>query len=97
MTDPVVNATLPIDGENFSTAITEFNFRIDPQPTFNKNFDLLIRNLTINTKNGVQNLIFSETPSQLKRLYAIFDDIQATDGSSRQFDFDTINISLHLL
>ena len=70
-------------------------FDVVPQPSFNKNFDLLIRNLTVNSKNGYTNLIFSETPSQLKRLYAIFDDRQATHGTPRQFDFDTVNIALH--
>ncbi len=66
-----------------------------PQPSFNKNFDLLISDLTKNTHKGYQNLIFSENPNQIKRLYAIFDDIHATKGVEREFNFDTVKISLH--
>jgi len=79
----------------FPEPTATFNYSVTPQPSFNKNFDLLIRNLTGNTKDGITNLIFSETPSQLKRLYAIFDDIQATHGTARQFNFGTVNIALH--
>ncbi len=70
-------------------------FRTKPQPSFNKNFDLLIADLTRNTKEGLQNFILSDNTSQLKRLIAIFDDIHATKGISRQFDFETINLALH--
>ncbi len=70
-------------------------FRTKPQPSFNKNFDLLIADLTRNSKAGFKNFILSENPNQLKRLIAIFDDIHATKGILRQFDFDTVGISLH--
>jgi len=73
--------------------INEYN--TSPQPSFNKNFDLLISDLTRNTRNGYKNLIFSENPNQIKRLYVIFDDIHATKGVERQFEFDTVSLSLH--
>jgi len=79
----------------FQDDIATYKYNVAPQPSFNKNFDLLIRNLIGNSKNGYTNLIFSETPSQLKRLYAIFDDRQATHGTPRQFNFDTVNMALH--
>jgi transcription-repair coupling factor (superfamily II helicase) len=79
----------------FQDDTDNYTYDVVPQPSFNKNFDLLIKNLTANSKNGYTNLIFSETPSQLKRLYAIFDDIQATHGTPRQFDFDTVSMALH--
>jgi len=66
-----------------------------PQPSFNKNFDILISNLNENTRKGIKNLIISENPNQLKRLYAIFDDVLANKGQTRAFDFDTVRISLH--
>ncbi len=38
----------------------EFDTR--PQPSFNKNFDLLTANLEENTKTGINNYILSENP-----------------------------------
>ncbi len=55
----------------------------------------MIADLTLNTKEGFRNFILSDNTSQLKRLIAIFDDIHATKGISRQFDFETINLALH--
>lgn len=52
-------------------------FHARPQPSFNKNFDLLIRNLNDNTANNYPNLIFSENPKQTERFYAIFGDLKA--------------------
>jgi transcription-repair coupling factor (superfamily II helicase) len=72
-----------------------FHFDVSPQPSFNKNFDLLIANLTQNSSQGYHNFIFSENPSQIKRLYAIFDDIYASRKTERKFDFETVNLSLH--
>lgn len=72
----------------------QFEFDTSPQPSFNKNFDLLISNLSSNTGKGYTNLIFSENPTQLKRLYAIFDDVVATKGIRRKFEFETMDISL---
>lgn len=52
-------------------------FNARPQPSFNKNFDLLIRDLQANTEKGYVNLIFAENPKQIERFYAIFEDIKA--------------------
>ncbi|MEZ5197044.1 MAG: transcription-repair coupling factor [Bacteroidales bacterium] len=72
-----------------------FEYNIEPQPNFNKNFDLLISNLNQNTRKGYQNILFSDNPNQLKRLYSIFDDIIASRGLENRFSFETIDISLH--
>ena len=72
-----------------------FNFDVIPQPSFNKNFDLLIRNLNENTRKQYKNFIFSDNTSQLKRLYSIFDDIHATNGITKAFEFETVGITLH--
>ena len=83
-------------GNKFSNrGSTVFSFKTSPQPSFNKNFDLLIASLTENSSHGFVNYIFSENPSQIKRLYAIFDDIYATRKTERKFDFETVNLSLH--
>ncbi|WP_256002707.1 transcription-repair coupling factor [Pedobacter deserti] len=64
------------------------NFETRPQPSFNKDFSLLIHNLKANEKEGVHNFIFSASSKQTERLYAILDDI---DKTAR---FTPVNISL---
>lgn len=60
--------------EHFKATITEtFNFK--PQPSFNKNFDLLTEDLLNRAALGFQRLIFSNQPKQIDRLEQIFSDI----------------------
>ena len=54
---------------------TAIHFELLPQPSFNKNFNLLIDDLGENQKNNFQNYIFSNQPKQIERLYQIFEDI----------------------
>ncbi|MEM8583872.1 MAG: transcription-repair coupling factor [Bacteroidota bacterium] len=48
-----------------------------PQPSFNKNFELLIRNLNENSASGLTNYIFTDQARQVERFYAIFNDLDA--------------------
>ena len=52
------------------------NFSTVPQPSFNKQFNLLIENLNQNTADGYTNYIFCSSESQAKRFHDIFDDAQ---------------------
>jgi transcription-repair coupling factor (superfamily II helicase) len=52
-------------------------FSTRPQPSFNKNFKLLIENLDENTSTGLQNYLFAENPKQIERFYSIFEDLEA--------------------
>jgi transcription-repair coupling factor (superfamily II helicase) len=79
----------------FFNADEEIQFNQAPQPSFNKNFDLLIADLTKNTNLGIKNIIFSDNPNQIKRLDAIFEDIHASKGKEQKFDFETLGFSLH--
>lgn len=47
------------------------------QPSFNKNFNLLIDSLKENSVAGFKNYIFTENKKQIERLYAIFRDSRA--------------------
>jgi len=49
---------------------------LSPQPSFNKNFTLLMDNLRANSGGQVYNIITTDSPKQLERLYTIFEDIQ---------------------
>jgi transcription-repair coupling factor (superfamily II helicase) len=55
-----------------------FEFNTKPQPSFNKDFSLLIHNLKENEKEGIVNFIFTDSAKQIERLYAIIDDIDKT-------------------
>lgn len=49
-------------------------FAMEPQPAFNKHFDLLSTNLANNAKEGYTNVIAAGQPKQIERLYQIFSD-----------------------
>ncbi len=62
----------------FYTPDAVIQFSIKPQPSFNKDFNLLIHNLKQNEADGVDNHIFTDSSKQAERLYSIFDDIDKT-------------------
>lgn len=53
-------------------------FKTQPQPPFNKLFDLLIKDLASHKKKGLTNYLFAENPRQIERLYQIFEDLDAS-------------------
>ena len=61
-------------------------FHTNPQPVFNKNFDLLAQNLIDNQNYGFTNYILSTSVSQTDRLKAIFED-KELKVSFRPVDF----------
>ncbi len=70
-------------------------FYTSPQPSFNKNFQLLTDKLEENTKQGITNFILSENPRQIERIYTIFEDLLHSSKLPATFEFSTLNISLH--
>lgn len=48
-----------------------------PQPSFNRNFELLIKNLNENSEAKIDNYLFTESAKQVERFYAIFEDLDA--------------------
>jgi transcription-repair coupling factor (superfamily II helicase) len=56
------------------------DFRFSPQPSFNKNFELLISNLKSNVEHKIANLLFADTPKQTERLLSILEDVNASQG-----------------
>ncbi|WP_220761265.1 transcription-repair coupling factor [Flavobacterium sp. UMI-01] len=56
--------------------VTEkFEFHIQPQPSFNKQFDLLLNNLSENHFNGITNYLFCSNDNQAKRFHDIFETV----------------------
>ncbi|MCB0502647.1 MAG: transcription-repair coupling factor [Bacteroidetes bacterium] len=66
-----------ISSKQQSIAMDSVEFNSTPQPDFNRNFELLIQNLQQNTKDGMENFIFSENPRQIDRFHHIFQDLKA--------------------
>ncbi len=50
-------------------------FLSSPQPSFNKQFDLLIASLNENTQKGIKNYLFCSNEKQAQRFHDIFKDI----------------------
>jgi transcription-repair coupling factor (superfamily II helicase) len=67
----------------------EITFQQYPQPTFNKNFALLSKNLYESVDQGYKNIITANNPQQLERLYRIFEDIE------KEAKFETLNFAIH--
>jgi len=53
------------------------DYNISPQPSFNKNFNLLIENWGALKKKGFTNFLFSESSRQIERFEHIFEDLKA--------------------
>jgi transcription-repair coupling factor (superfamily II helicase) len=64
------------------------NFDMRPQPSFNKDFSLLIHNFKNNEAEHIQNYILTDSARQVERLYAILEDLDKT------VKFTPINISI---
>ena len=54
----------------------QIRFSAKPQPSFNRNFNLLIEDLKANKQARVENYIFTDNPKQIERFYAIFEDLE---------------------
>ena len=55
--------------------IPEYQFKGQPQPSFNKQFELLVQNLNENSAKGIVNIICSESEKQVSRLTNIFHEL----------------------
>jgi transcription-repair coupling factor (superfamily II helicase) len=71
-----------------------FEFQILPQPSFNKQFDLLLNNLNDNHFNGIKNYLFCSNESQAKRFHDIFQTLDEANHESIRKQYDTIKLPL---
>ena len=72
----------------FYTPTETVSFDTRPQPSFNKDFNLLIHNFRQNEEQKIANYIFTDSAKQVERLYSIFEDIDKTAV------FNPVNLSL---
>jgi len=74
---------------NTQSSIFNIHFSTKEQPAFNRQFDLLIKNLQDHEKNKYNIFIFAENPKQLERLHIIFTDLKA------EIQVTPIPVSIH--
>ena len=70
-------------------------YNLSPQPSFNKNFDLLLQDLRANSLKDYKNILLTDNPKQSERLNSIIEDIQQKDTSQPPISFFTIYFSIH--
>ena len=72
-----------------------FDFHIQPQPSFNKQFDLLLNNLSENHFNGYKNYLFCSNEAQAKRFHDIFETLDEVNHESIRKQYHTIVFPLY--
>jgi len=67
-----------------------------PQPSFNKNFELFLNELTNNTSRQIENMILSDNPRQTERIQTILTDLRINHSvSESNVSWFVLNLSLH--
>jgi transcription-repair coupling factor (superfamily II helicase) len=73
----------------YSNYTEEISLNQSPQPSFNKNFDIVSDFLISNDQSGFSNIILSSNPRQIDRIRNIFEDKQV------DVKFEGLNNTLH--
>ncbi len=79
---------------HYFTNNIDIAFNTSPQPSFNKNFKLLINNLRKNSIEGYKNFVLSDNHKQVERLKSVFDTILA-GKESFGVDYSVFGITVH--
>ena len=72
-----------------------FDFHMQPQPSFNKQFDLLLNNLSDNHFNGYKNYLFCSNEAQAKRFHDIFESLDEVNHESIRKQYHAIVFPLY--
>jgi transcription-repair coupling factor (superfamily II helicase) len=81
--------TLEFGTQHHLIADLEVEFNQRPQPSFNKNFDLLHDDLEEKKKSGYSNIILADSSKQAERLFNIFEDI------GKELDVSSVLLPIH--
>jgi transcription-repair coupling factor (superfamily II helicase) len=76
----------------FTDDVVELNQQ--PQPSFNKNFELLFKHLLENKQKDYSNFLFTDTEKQAERLRQILADVSNANRVAENL-FETIHLSIH--
>lgn len=72
-----------------------FEFHIQPQPSFNKQFDLLLNNLNENHANGYKNYLFCSNEAQAARFHDIFESLDEANHENIRQQYKTVVLPLY--
>ncbi len=72
-----------------------FEFFIQPQPSFNKQFDLLLQNLKENYQKKITNYLFCSNEQQAKRFHAIFESLDQEKHENLTQQYKTVVMPLY--
>lgn len=72
-----------------------FEFHIQPQPSFNKQFDLLLNNLNENHGNGYKNYLFCSNEAQAARFHDIFESLDEANHENIRQHYKTVVLPLY--
>jgi transcription-repair coupling factor (superfamily II helicase) len=67
-----------------------FEFHTQPQPSFNKQFDLLLNNLSDNHFNGITNYLFCSNDAQAHRFHDIFETLDEANHEAFRKQYHTV-------
>ncbi|MFC2109025.1 transcription-repair coupling factor [Bacteroidota bacterium] len=70
-----------------------FNFQIKSQPSFNKQFDLLIKDLNNNSAKGIKNFLCCTNEKQAQRFYEIFSSID--EENANKIEYATVVLPIY--
>ncbi len=87
-------STLEFGHQPYFREADTISFEQQPQPAFNKNFDLLIQHLDEKAMAGYLIFILSDNNKQSERLFAIFSDIQEAKPEHKELRFNSLTLSL---
>jgi transcription-repair coupling factor (superfamily II helicase) len=87
--------TIELAKKSAFDSFVEFTFNQVPQPSFNKNFDLLVANLFDNSKASIYNVLFTDSAKQGERLYNIIEDLSSKNNLLQKPEYITIHTSIH--
>lgn len=81
-------------GNNITKTENAIRFNQSPQPSFNKNFEMLIGNLKENKAKGYKNYFLTDNSKQANRLFTIFDDLLAKEHRTHEslIEYQSLNI-----
>lgn len=73
----------------------EFEFHIQPQPSFNKQFDLLLNDINEHHFNGFTNFICCSNSNQITRFQDIFEDLTEDESQKENPKFKGVVLPLY--
>ena len=84
---------IELGNRSFYKEAKEYSFDFSLQPSFHKNFELLLKDFEDNSAAMIRNFILADNPKQIERIGSIFEDMTADEEVKVQWE--PLMISLH--